>query len=600
MPKLKKRSDHTHWGEFASASVLPSASGSPNTGEVSVGDLAFVTGEVNYQCISVVGSVATWVNTGYDGDAVHRSLADEFDTAPLKSALVGTDRLLIEDSESSPSSFAKKYTRISDIPSGDSVLHDDVAGEFNGVTEKAFPVDNDIALIEDSAASYAKKKVLLSKIHIDAIHKDVSGEISTIAEKLAPVPEDLVLVEDSEASNAKKRVQVSNLALGLDAFQKSVAGEIAALDAKVSPVSADVLLIEDSAGGTYDKKKILISSLPNVTDPNAIHDNEAGEIAAVASKGAPVLADYLLIEDSEDGNEKKSITFNALPGKDGIDTSAIHDDSAGEISSIAPKGTPVAADFLLIEDSEAGNVKKRITIDDLPAAPDANAIHDNVAGEINAIFAEQTTLATDDLFLIEDGTTLAKKKVQATNLKDFSAVHVNGTGEIAGLTEDSAPHNDDVVMVEDVSGGNVKRKVKLSKLLGGSGGSGAVISSNVLTAMGALAAEVVVGQTTYNGATGSSHEFKAILEPSVDGAYELRLYDRGPVAGPPEAAMLIGNVSTSSAGLQVLSLTLTATSSPTPDSDEIYDSDRMYEARVYISGVTGDKLYVGKATLEGV
>lgn len=47
---------------------------------------------------------------------------------------------------------------------------------------------------------------------------------------------------------------------------------------------------------------------------------------------------------------------------DGADGSAIHDNVAAEISILTLKATPIAADHLLIEDSAAANVKKRITI----------------------------------------------------------------------------------------------------------------------------------------------------------------------------------------------------------------------------------------------
>jgi len=44
-----------------------------------------------------------------------------------------------------------------------------------------------------------------------AIHDDTAAEISAITEKTTPVAADLLLIEDSAASNAKKRVQVGNL-----------------------------------------------------------------------------------------------------------------------------------------------------------------------------------------------------------------------------------------------------------------------------------------------------------------------------------------------------------------------------------------------------
>ena len=48
------------------------------------------------------------------------------------------------------------------------------------------------------------------------------------------------------------------------------------------------------------------------TDDDAIHDNVAGEIAAITEKTSPVAADILLIEDSEDSNNKKRIAISSL------------------------------------------------------------------------------------------------------------------------------------------------------------------------------------------------------------------------------------------------------------------------------------------------
>jgi hypothetical protein len=45
----------------------------------------------------------------------------------------------------------------------------------------------------------------------DAIHADISGEIAAVTEKASPVDADLLLIEDSAASNVKKRVQIGNL-----------------------------------------------------------------------------------------------------------------------------------------------------------------------------------------------------------------------------------------------------------------------------------------------------------------------------------------------------------------------------------------------------
>ena len=48
------------------------------------------------------------------------------------------------------------------------------------------------------------------------------------------------------------------------------------------------------------------------TDPNAIHDNVAGEIAAITEKAAPADTDIIIIEDSADGNAKKRVQLGNI------------------------------------------------------------------------------------------------------------------------------------------------------------------------------------------------------------------------------------------------------------------------------------------------
>lgn len=47
-------------------------------------------------------------------------------------------------------------------------------------------------------------------------------------------------------------------------------------------------------------------------DSDAIHDNVAGEIAAVADKASPASGDHILIEDSADSDNKKDVTLGSL------------------------------------------------------------------------------------------------------------------------------------------------------------------------------------------------------------------------------------------------------------------------------------------------
>ncbi|MDX1555208.1 MAG: hypothetical protein R3212_04210, partial [Xanthomonadales bacterium] len=100
------------------------------------------------------------------------------------------------------------------------------------------------------------------------------------------------------------------------------------------------------------------------SDTDAIHDNVAGEIVAITEKGSPVVADLVIIEDSEAGNVKKKVQLGNLPG--GTDVNAVHVNTAAEINAITEKTAPVEADLLLIEDSADSNNKKKIQIGNLP------------------------------------------------------------------------------------------------------------------------------------------------------------------------------------------------------------------------------------------
>lgn len=103
-------------------------------------------------------------------------------------------------------------------------------GDINSFTEKTSPVGADVLLIEDSAASYAKKRVQITNLptgsDADAIHDNVASEISAITEKSTPVSADLLLIEDSADSNNKKRVQVGNLPGGGGGGLEAKAGSI--------------------------------------------------------------------------------------------------------------------------------------------------------------------------------------------------------------------------------------------------------------------------------------------------------------------------------------------------------------------------------------
>lgn len=118
----------------------------------------------------------------------------------------------------------------------------------------------------------------------------------------------------------------------------------------------------------------------------------------------------------------------------GTDANAVHVNVGGEINGITAKGTPTTSDILLIEDAADSNNKKKITIADLPATSDANAVHVNAANEITTI-TEKTTVASDDEFIIEDSADSGNKK----SIKRKAVVNpiVSSTASTATLTVDA-------------------------------------------------------------------------------------------------------------------------------------------------------------------
>lgn len=85
----------------------------------------------------------------------------------------------------------------------------------------------------------------------------------------------------------------------------------------------------------------------------------------------------------------------------GIDSTAIHDNVAAEISAITEKTTPVAADLLVIEDSAAANAKKKVQIGNLLISNIANFSQQGTlsvgSGSFKLPFTTTATLASVQL-----------------------------------------------------------------------------------------------------------------------------------------------------------------------------------------------------------
>lgn len=114
-------------------------------------------------------------------------------------------------------------------------------------------------------------------------------------------------------------------------------------DVDTSGVTNGQVLAYDSASGTYKP-----ASGASGTDADAIHDNVANEISAIAEKVSPASADLILIEDSAASYVKKKVQISNLPASGGSFAD-------GEVPSGAINGSNVT--FTLANTPTAGSVK---------------------------------------------------------------------------------------------------------------------------------------------------------------------------------------------------------------------------------------------------
>lgn len=148
---------------------------------------------------------------------------------------------------------------------------------------------------------------------------------------------------------AQAFIQMAKRVLDPYAFHKNRKGEIDSVTEKISIAGDDVLLIEDSADGLA-KKKVKVSSFTfGSNDAQAIHVNVTGEIQGILSKANPVGPDKLVIEDSQDGWVKKSVSLSDLPSPAHThviaDVNGLQAALDGKEPVISPKGSAFNKDF---------------------------------------------------------------------------------------------------------------------------------------------------------------------------------------------------------------------------------------------------------------
>jgi hypothetical protein len=174
------------------------------------------------------------------------------------------------------------------------------------------------------------------------------------------------------------------------------------------------------------------------------HDHDSAYISVIAAPGDNKFP-YQTATGELDDSTYDADSFAAashehveadITDLDHTDASAVHDNVAGEINAVADKATPDDADVILIEDSVDSWAKKKITVSDIAGSgTDNDAIHDNVNGEIQAIAAKSPPVGADVILIEDSEATWAKKSVTLTDVVTLAGV-VTDHGGLDGLSDD--------------------------------------------------------------------------------------------------------------------------------------------------------------------
>jgi len=276
-------------------------------------------------------------------------------------------------------------------------------------------------------------------------------------------------------------------AAGIDttAIHNNVAGEIAAIANKAAAIAGDFLVIEDSAAANV-KKHILVSALPAATPAAhaASHENGGGDEISVAGLSG-------LLADNQ----------NPVPTA-GADTTAIHDNVASEISAIAVKGSPVAGDFLLIEDSAAGNVKKHILIGSLPSGSVTNLQTAYIGG--NTIVTD----TTNGDFDVSGSEAISLDAAMASNFTVTGANLTLATVTSGGILISGANGiTPGTVLVSGGDGTGAGNDGADLSVISGSGSAGSGNAGGDAGIIQGSAGSGGVGGTTFDGGAGGGYQW---------------------------------------------------------------------------------------------
>lgn len=338
--------------------------------------------------------------------AIHDDVASEISGLTLKGTPVSGDFLLIEDSAAAN---VKKYITVGSLPAG-SEINDLASDGINGIADDQLAVGTGASTaayqtLPNGAVSYSTAGGTFSQAALASL-SDVTATTGTGSTVVFDTSPTIVTPTIASFTNATHNHQdaagggtlshnsaTDNPASGTHGVTGSVVGttDTQTLSAKTltSPVMGTQITLDQTTedytltwADPGAARAISISD-PGGTDVFAWVD--ASQTLTNKTLTTPTIGDFTNAAHNHEGAAGGATLASAAT------PSAIHDDVASEISGLTLKGSPVSGDFIMIEDSAAGNAKKYITIGTLPAGGEIN---DLVGDGINGIADDQLAVGT--------------------------------------------------------------------------------------------------------------------------------------------------------------------------------------------------------------
>jgi hypothetical protein len=349
-------------------------------------------------------------------------------------------------------------------------IHDDTAGEITAIALKGTPTGSDVILIEDSADSSNKKRITvgslptggggeanttsnsgggegaaLAKVGIDLPFKSFTGTNGITASNTATEID--FTPTYGAAANTVTEGDDSRLSDARTPTSHAASHQNGGSDEIATATAGANAIPKAGGGGTLDNAWVAAGA-----DSSAIHDDTAGEISAVALKALPTSSDFLLIEDAADLNNKKRITIGTIPLADHVLGPASSTDNAvARFDSTT--GKLIQNSVVTIDDS--GNIATAGTVDGRDVSTDGAAQDSH----ISAAFPHSGTLAN-----LNSAVTDATLDDVTGNRTDADAIHDNVAAEISAITEKTTPVAADLLIIEDSADSNNKKRLQISNI----------------------------------------------------------------------------------------------------------------------------------------